>query len=79
MSHDGDENVYNRGIRAGKQEAIAAEHKRLLSDEAVERAAIGIHDAYWHSQNWEDRSSEYKQRYKNMARAGIKAAIGEPE
>ena len=50
----------------------------LLSDEAVERAALGIHASHDRG-DWDEELPVVQDEYLDMARAALAAALGEDE
>lgn len=50
----------------------------LLSDEAVERAALGIHASHDRG-DWDEELPVVQDEYRDMARAALTAALGEDE
>ena len=64
---------FERGIARIKADAL---REALLSDEAVERAALGIHASHDRG-DWEHEPAEVLDEYLNMARAALTAAIGD--
>ena len=61
-----------RGIARIKAEAL---REALLSEESIERAALGIHASHDRG-DWEHEPAEVLDEYLNMARAALTAAIG---
>ena len=59
---------------------VALEYVReaLLSDEAVERAALGIHASHDRG-DWDEELPVVQDEYLDMARAALAAALGEDE
>ena len=62
---------FERGIARIRAEA-------LLSDEAVERAALGIHASHDRG-DWDEELPVVQDEYLDMARAALAAALGEDE
>lgn len=65
---DGIQEAHRRGARWQRQ--------ALLSDEAVERAAHGIHASHDRG-DWEHEPAEVLDEYRDMARVALTAAIGD--
>ena len=65
---------FERGIARIKAEAWEA----LLSDEAVERAALGIHASHDRG-DWDEELPVVQDEYRDMARAALTAAIGDDD
>ena len=64
-----------RGIARIKAEAL---REALLSDEAVEQAALGIHASHDRG-DWDEELPVVQDEYRDMARAALTAALGEDE
>ena len=62
---------FERGIARIRAEA-------LLSDEAVERAALGIHASHDRG-DWDEELPVVQDEYRDMARAALTAAIGDDD
>lgn len=54
------------------------QREALLSDEAVERAALGIHASHDRG-DWDEELPVVQDEYRDMARAALTAALGEDE
>ena len=54
------------------------QREALLSDEAVERAALGIHASHDRG-DWDEELPVVQDEYLDMARAALAAALGEDE
>ena len=52
------------------------QREALLSDEAVERAALGIHASHDRG-DWDEELPVVQDEYRDMARAALTAAIGD--
>ena len=63
---------FERGIARIKAEAL---REALLSDEAVERAALGIHASHDRG-DWDEELPVVQDEYLAMARVALTAAIG---
>ena len=66
---------FERGLARIKAEAL---REALLSDEAVERAARGIHASHDRG-DWDEELPVVQDEYRDMARAALTAAMGEDE
>ena len=67
---DGIQEAHRRGARWQRQ--------ALLSDDAVERAAHGLHASHDRG-DWEHEPAEVLNEYLNMARVALAAAIGDDD
>ena len=67
---DGIQEAHRRGARWQRQ--------ALLSDDAVERAALGIHASHDRG-DWDEELPVVQDEYLDMARAALAAALGEDE
>ena len=65
-------------VEAPVGEVVRVVREALLSDEAVERAAHGIHASHDRG-DWEHEPAEVLDEYLNMARAALTAAIGDDD
>ena len=67
-----------RGRREGFVWGARWQREALLSDEAVERAALGIHASHDRG-DWDEELPVVQDEYLDMARAALAAALGEDE
>ena len=70
-----DENAY---YTSGFVRGARWMREALLSDEAVERAALGIHASHDRG-DWDEELPVVQDEYLDMARAALAAALGEDE
>ena len=70
-----DENAY---YTSGFVRGARWMREALLSDEAVERAALGIHASHDRG-DWDEELPVVQDEYLDMARAALTAAMGEDE
>ena len=70
-----DENAY---YSAGFVRGARWQRQALLSDETVERAALGIHASHDRG-DWDEELPVVQDEYLDMARAALAAAMGEDE
>ena len=54
------------------------QREALLSEESIERAALGIHASHDRG-DWDEELPVVQDEYRDMARAALTAAIGEDE
>ena len=66
---------FDRFIARIKAEAVA---EALLSEESIERAALGIHASHDRG-DWDEELPVVQEEYLDMARAALAAALGEDE
>ena len=66
-------------VRCGFRAGARWQREALLSDEAVERAARGIHSFHDRVEVFDFEYTEVQDDYRGMARAALAAAIGEDE
>ena len=66
---------FERGIARIKAEAL---REALLSEESIERAALGIHASHDRG-DWDEELPVVQDEYLDMARAALAAALGEDE
>ena len=66
---------FERGLARIKADAL---RETLLSDEAVERAALGIHASHDRG-DWDEELPVVQDEYLDMARSALAAALGEDE
>ena len=59
-------------------EVVRVVREALLSDEAVERAALGMHASHDRG-DWDEELPVVQDEYLDMARAALAAALGEDE
>ena len=70
-----DENAY---YTSGFVRGARWMREALLSDEAVERAALGIHASHDRG-DWDEELPVVQDEYRDMARAALTAAIGDDD
>ena len=65
-------------VEAPVGEVVRVVREALLSDEAVERAALGIHASHDRG-DWDEELPVVQGEYLDMARAALTAAIGDDD
>ena len=65
-------------VEAPVGEAVRVVREALLSDETVERAALGIHASHDRG-DWDEELPVVQDEYRDMARAALTAAIGDDD
>ena len=84
---EGAGHMRERGIRLNREAELCRtafvrgarwQREALLSDESIERAALGIHASHDRG-DWDEELPVVQDEYLDMARAALTAAMGEDE
>ena len=67
------------GIQEAHRRGARWQRKLLLSDDAVERAARGIHASHDRGWHFDAEDHAVQDEYRDMARVALSAALGENE